>query len=58
LFSPDEKQHLRLELFSSGQASLVMQDAEGDPRLFLATESERGPVLSFFKDNKVIWSTP
>jgi hypothetical protein len=58
LFSPDGKQHLRLELFSSGQATLVMQDANGDPGLLLATESERGPVLSFFKDNKVIWKAP
>jgi len=58
LFSPDGKQNLRLELFSSGQAILVMQDAKGGPRLLLATESETGPVLSFFKDDKVIWAAP
>lgn len=58
LFSPDGKQNLRLELFSSGQATLVMQDVNGDPRLLLATDSETGPVLSFFKDDKVIWTAP
>ncbi len=46
-----------LELHSSGQASLVMQDANGDPRLLLTAESDR-PTLAFFKDNKVFWSAP
>ena len=57
LFSPDGKQNLRLELFSSGQATLVMQDANGDPKLLLAVESD-GPHLAFFKDDKVLWAAP
>lgn len=58
LFSEDGKQHLRLELHSGGLASLVMQDPSGDPRVFLAVEGERGPILAFSKDENVSWSAP
>lgn len=58
LFSSDGKQHLRLELFSRGQASLVMKDANGDTSLLAATHSDTGPVLVLFKGDDVIWKAP
>jgi hypothetical protein len=58
LYSPNGKQNLRLELHSSGLASLVMQDTNGEPRLILATETDEGPTLTFFKDGEVAWTTP
>jgi len=58
LFSPNGKQHLRLELFSSGQASLVMQDPNGEPRLFLVVSESSGASIAFLKDNNVLWTAP
>jgi hypothetical protein len=58
LFSPSGKQHLRLELFSSGQVSMVMQDAGGDPRVLLAADATMGPTLAFMTDNNAFWSAP
>jgi hypothetical protein len=57
LYSPNG-QNVRLELHSSGLASLVMQDTNGEPRLILATQTNEGPTLTFFKDDEVVWSTP
>jgi len=58
LFSPSGKQHLRLELFSSGQVSMVLQDASGEPRVLLAADATMGPTLAFMTDNSVFWSAP
>lgn len=57
LFSPDGKQGLRMELFSSGQASLVMSGVSGDSRLILAVDSDE-PGLAFIKDDKAFWTVP
>ena len=58
LFSPDGKQNLRLQLFSSGQASLVMQDSDGNPSLLVATETDAGPVIALMKGGEVFWRVP
>jgi hypothetical protein len=58
LYSPNGKQNVRLELFSSGQASFVMQDANGDPRLMLSAEADKGPVICFLNRDEVSWSVP
>jgi hypothetical protein len=58
LFGPNGKQHLRLELFSSGGATLNMKDIEGAPSVMLATDKEKGPIIVFFKGDDVIWSIP
>jgi hypothetical protein len=57
LFSADAKQNLRLELLSSGQASLVMQDTNGEPGALVAVENGNGAVACF-KDGKVVWLKP
>jgi hypothetical protein len=57
-FGPSGKQHLRLELFSSGQVSMVMQDTSGEPRVLLSAEATTGPILAFMTDNNVAWSAP
>ena len=58
LFGPSGKEHLRLELFSSGQVSMVMQDASGKPRVLLAAEATMGPTLAFMTNDAVFWSAP
>lgn len=58
LFNADGKQNLRLELHSSGEECLVMQDANGNPRVLLAANGERGPVIAFFKNEEVFWQVP
>ena len=58
LFGHNGKQHLRLELFSSGGATLLMKDIEGAPSVMLATDKEKGPIVAFFKGDDIIWSIP
>jgi hypothetical protein len=58
LFGPDGKQNLRIELFSSGQASLVMQAPNGEPRVLLVVSKSDEASLAFLKDNNVGWTAP
>lgn len=58
LLGADKRQHVEVSLFSSGEAKLVMNDATGDPRVLLAVEERKGPILAFMTGEEVIWRIP
>ena len=31
---------------------------DGDPRLMLVAESDKGPIIAFFKGDEVLWRMP
>lgn len=57
VLNPSGKQRLSMSISLSGDPWLVMEDANGDTVLKLAT-GQNGPQLVFAKDNKVFWSAP
>jgi hypothetical protein len=57
-YSPGSERNLRLELFSTGQASLVMQAPNGEPRVLLVVTKTSEASLAFLKDNNELWTAP